>query len=74
MNGMSEQNLALVRRIYDAWDHDESAREFISDDVEYVNPSYAVEAGTRRGRRSFAAGPRHLRGLQDPRRALHRRG
>jgi ketosteroid isomerase-like protein len=51
---MSEENVELVRRIYDAWDREESAREFIADDVEYVNPPYAVEPGTRRGRKSFA--------------------
>jgi ketosteroid isomerase-like protein len=50
---MSEQNVALVRRIYEAWDREESAREFIAADVEYVNPSYAVEPGVRRGRASF---------------------
>jgi len=50
---MSEQNVALVRQIYDAWDRDGSAREFIAEGVEYVNPSYAVEPGTRRGRASF---------------------
>ena len=50
---MSEQNVELVRRIYDAWDREESARDFISADVEYVNPSYAVEPGTRYGRASF---------------------
>jgi ketosteroid isomerase-like protein len=52
---MSEQNVALVRRIYDAWGRDASARDFISEDVEYVNPSYAVEPGTRVGRKSFVA-------------------
>jgi ketosteroid isomerase-like protein len=51
---VSEENLALVRQIYDAWDRDGSAREFIAEDVEYVNPSYAVEPGTRVGRKSFA--------------------
>ncbi|CAN5440075.1 hypothetical protein BH20ACT15_BH20ACT15_06920 [soil metagenome] len=51
---MSEQNLELVRRIYDAWAREESAAAYMSDDVEYVNPTYAVEPGTRRGRRSFA--------------------
>ena len=51
---MSEENLELVRRIYDAWDREESARDFIAADVEYVNPSYAVEPGSRRGRKSFA--------------------
>jgi ketosteroid isomerase-like protein len=51
---MSEQNLELIRRIYHIWSREESARELIAEDVEYVNPSYAVEPGTRRGRKSFA--------------------
>ena len=50
---MSLENVELVRRIYDAWDREESARDFIAEDVEYVNPPYAVEPGTRRGRASF---------------------
>ena len=45
--------MELVRRIYDAWDREESARDFIAEDVEYVNPSYAVEPGIRHGRASF---------------------
>jgi ketosteroid isomerase-like protein len=51
---MSEQNVELVRRIYDLWAREESARDLLAEDVEYVNPSYAVEPGTRRGRKSFA--------------------
>jgi ketosteroid isomerase-like protein len=51
---VSDENVELVRRIYDAWDREESARDFIAEDVEYVNPSYAVEPGTRQGRKSFA--------------------
>ena len=50
---MSAENVELVRRIYDAWDRAQSARDFIAEDVEYVNPSYAVEPGIRRGRASF---------------------
>lgn len=50
---MSEENVAVIRRIYEAWDREESARDFISPDVEYVNPSYAVEPGIRQGRASF---------------------
>jgi ketosteroid isomerase-like protein len=50
---MSAENVELVRRIYDAWDREESARDFLAEDVEYVNPSYAVEPGIRRGRSSF---------------------
>lgn len=51
---MSEENVELIRRIYEAWDREESARDFIAADVEYVNPSYAVEPGTRHGRKSFS--------------------
>src|SRR5215208_3692168 len=51
---MSEQNVELVRRLYELWDRGESARDQIGEDVEYVNPSYAVEGGTRQGRKSFS--------------------
>lgn len=50
---MSEENVELVRRIYEAWKQEKSARDFIAEDIEYVNPNYAVEPGTRRGRKSF---------------------
>jgi ketosteroid isomerase-like protein len=51
---MSEENVELIRRIYDRWEREESVRELLADDVEYVNPSYAVESGTREGPKSFA--------------------
>ena len=51
---MSDENVDLIRRIYDLWFREESARDLIAEDVEYVNPSYAVEPGTRHGRKSFA--------------------
>lgn len=51
---MSEDNVAVVRSIYDAWANGRSARDFIAEDVEYVNPPDAIERGTLRGRRSFA--------------------
>ena len=51
---MSETNVELVRRIYAAWNSEESVRDMLSPDVEYVNPAYAVEPGTRRGRSSFS--------------------
>jgi ketosteroid isomerase-like protein len=50
---MSEENVELVRRIHDAWAREESVREFLADDMEYVNPSYAVEPGTRVGPKTF---------------------
>jgi ketosteroid isomerase-like protein len=50
---MSQESVELVRRIYEAWDRGESARDLIAEDMEYVNPSYAVEPGTRHGRKSL---------------------
>jgi ketosteroid isomerase-like protein len=52
---MSAENVELVRRIHARVDHDQFWRsELIADDIEYVNPPYAVEPGTRYGRESFA--------------------
>ena len=48
---MSQENVELVRRIYEAWQREESARDFLAPDIEYVNPDYAVEPGTKRGRK-----------------------
>jgi ketosteroid isomerase-like protein len=47
---MSLENVELVRTIYDLWAAEESARHLIDPDLEYVNPPYAVESGTRRDR------------------------
>lgn len=52
---MSQENVDLIRSVYDAWDNKRSARDFLAEDLEYVNPSYAVEPGVRRGRKSMAA-------------------
>jgi ketosteroid isomerase-like protein len=51
---MSEANVEIVRSIYAAWSDGRSASDFIDADIEYVNPPYAVEPGTIRGRSSFA--------------------
>ena len=50
---MSEQNVQVVRTIYELWSRDEPARHLIDPQIEYVNPPYAVEAGTRRGRKAL---------------------
>jgi uncharacterized protein len=47
---VSEQNVELIRSIYALWSKRESARHLIDPELEYVNPSYAVESGTRRSR------------------------
>jgi uncharacterized protein len=52
---MSEENVELVRRIHERWDGDESIRELVAEDLEYVNPGYAVEPGTRIGRKVFGS-------------------
>jgi ketosteroid isomerase-like protein len=52
---VSEENVDVVRRIHERWDGEESVREFVAEDLEYVNPSYAVEGGTRVGRRWFGS-------------------
>jgi uncharacterized protein len=51
---MSQQNVKLVRAIYELWGRNESARHLIDQELEYVNPSYAVESGTRQSRRALA--------------------
>jgi ketosteroid isomerase-like protein len=47
---VSQPNVELVRSIYSLWSTNESARHLIDPDLEYVNPSYAVESGIRRSR------------------------
>jgi ketosteroid isomerase-like protein len=50
---MSEENVELVRRIHERWEREESIPDLVAEDLEYVNPSYAVERGTRIGRGGF---------------------
>jgi ketosteroid isomerase-like protein len=51
---MSEENVEIVRRIYDEGLIDRDPRrlvdEFMTDDIEYVNPAEATDPGVRRGR------------------------
>jgi ketosteroid isomerase-like protein len=51
---MTSANVELVREIYARWERGESARDLIDDQLEYVNPPYAVESGTSRGRGALA--------------------
>jgi ketosteroid isomerase-like protein len=53
---MSEHNIAVVRTFYEAWSRDEfpGPIELMDPDIEYVNPSQAVELGTRRGLAEFS--------------------
>jgi ketosteroid isomerase-like protein len=49
-------NVEIVKRLYDAWQRDGFGvvPELMDPDIEYVNPPYAVEPGTRRGYEGFA--------------------
>lgn len=47
---MSQENVDLVRAIYEAWEGRAPVDHLIAPDLEYVNPPYAVEGGTVRDR------------------------
>ena len=53
---MSQENVEIVRRFYEAWAREEfpGPVELMDPEIEYVNPAGAVEPGTRRGRGAFA--------------------
>jgi ketosteroid isomerase-like protein len=43
------ENTELVRQWYESYNRGEDIADFVAPDVEYVNPEYAIETGTRRG-------------------------
>jgi ketosteroid isomerase-like protein len=59
---MSEANVEIVRRLYQAWQRDGYGvvPELMDPEIEFVNPAYAVEPGTRHGYDGFAAAARSL--------------
>ena len=54
---MSQRNVETVQRLHEAWLRDGfgPVPELMDPDIEWVNPPYAVEPGTRRGYAGFAA-------------------
>lgn len=54
---MSRENVEVVRRLHEAWERDGFGvvEELMDPAIEWVNPDYAVEPGTRRGYEQFAA-------------------
>ena len=50
MRGVSAEDVAVVRLIYELWAKGERAGHLIDPELEYVNPEYAIEAGTSKGR------------------------
>jgi uncharacterized protein len=55
-NGMSQENVEIVRSFYDAWARHElpGPIELMDSEIEYVNPAGAVEPGTRHGLTAFS--------------------
>jgi uncharacterized protein len=53
---MSQENVEIVRRMYDAWNQRdlESALALTDPEFEYINPPTAVEPGTRHGHDGLA--------------------
>lgn len=47
---MSQANVEIVRSIIERMAKRESTADLVAEDLEYINPPYAVEAGVRRGR------------------------
>ena len=66
---MSQENLELVRRIYEEGlfdrDPERVVHQFATPDIEYVNPPEAVEPGIRRGRAEVVAALRNSSELFD---------
>jgi ketosteroid isomerase-like protein len=60
---VSATNVDLVRRVYDALLRDDldAALEFMDEEIEYVNPDYAVEAGRRYGHAGIRANVENMR-------------
>jgi ketosteroid isomerase-like protein len=60
---VSQENVAIVRRIYEQrliLEDPERLLELATPDIEYVNPPEAVDPGTRRGPAEFAQALRNL--------------
>jgi ketosteroid isomerase-like protein len=67
---MSQENVELVKRLYEAWDKEGFGvvPEVMDPDIEYVNPPYAVEPGTRQGYEGFAIAAQNIRNVYPARR------
>ena len=67
---MSQENVEMVKRLYDAWQRDGFGvvPALMDPDIEYVNPPYAVEPGTRRGYEGFAIAAQNVNNVYPTRR------
>jgi ketosteroid isomerase-like protein len=69
---MSQENVQIVRAVYAAWQKDGFGvvPELMDPEIEWVNPAYAVEPGTRRGYDEFAAAARSFTSVYPESRAI----
>jgi ketosteroid isomerase-like protein len=67
---VSQENVELVKRLYDAWHRDGFGvvPALMDPDIQYVNPPYAVEPGTRQGYEGFAIAAQNIRTVYPTRR------
>lgn len=54
---MSQENIEIARRLYEAWSRGElpGPEELLDPEIEYVNPPGAIEPGVRCGLEAFGA-------------------
>ena len=69
---MSQENVDVVRALYEIWEREGFGvvRELMDPGIEYVNPPYAVEPGTRRGHEGFSTAARSINRIYPDRRLL----
>jgi ketosteroid isomerase-like protein len=67
---MSQENVEVVKRLYEAWRREgfDVVPALMDPDIEYVNPPYAVEPGTRQGYEGFAIAAQNIRNVYPTRR------
>jgi ketosteroid isomerase-like protein len=69
---VSQESVSVVRRLFEAWDHEGFGviRALMDPDIEYVNPPYAVEPGTRVGYDGFAIAAQAIHAVYPDRRLI----
>lgn len=67
---MSQENVEVVKRLYEIWQREGFCvvRDLMDPGIEYVNPAYAVEPGTRRGYEGFARAVQSMNSIYPARR------
>jgi|SRR6185437_11162778 len=67
---MSQEKVEVVKRLYHAWEQDGFGvvPALMDPEIEYVNPPYAVEPGTRCGYEGFATAAASIRAIYPTRR------